>query len=64
MIDRDTWIAADQMITLYGDDAAVIAAQYADARWEQGDQEGYEAWSRVLFAIGEMRSTEPDGAVN
>ena len=64
MIDRDIWIAANEMIKLYGDDAAIRAAIRADGLSELGDEEGYTTWKRVLRAINELRSAKPDGAMN
>jgi hypothetical protein len=64
MIDRDIWIAANEMIKLYGEDAAIRAAIRADGLARDGDVAGYAMWKRVLRAIIELRSSEPDGLVN
>ena len=61
MIDRDIWIAANEMIKLYGDDATVHAAIRADALQHQEDEEGYSVWKRIVAAINELRCVEPGG---
>jgi hypothetical protein len=63
-VTRDPWIAANQMVNLSGDEAAVIAAHHADALWWLGDEEGCSVWKRILSAISELTSTELHGAVN
>ena len=64
MIDRDVWIAANEMIKLYGEDAGVKAAIRADGLNELGDEEGYATWKQVLRAINELRSTQTDSLTN
>ena len=61
MIDRDIWITANEMIKLYGDEAAIQAAIRADGMHLLGDEDGYATWKRVLAAINELISTEPGG---
>jgi hypothetical protein len=65
----DTWRAADQMLKLYGDDAAIKAALRGDALLDQGGVDGFHAWKRLVVAITncsatnlwpENRSTESD----
>jgi hypothetical protein len=60
-IDRDTWITANEMIKLYGEDATVQAAIRAHGTHLLGDEDGYATWRRVLAAINELTSTEPGG---
>ena len=64
MIERDIWLAANQMISLFGDDAAVHAAIRADTLRDRDDQEGYADWKRVGAAIDELTRIEPYGLVN
>jgi len=64
MIERDIWITANELIKLYGDDAVITAALRADALSQQGDEQGYAIWKRVIRAINELRSAEPSGALN
>jgi hypothetical protein len=64
MIDRDIWLAANELIKLYGDDAAVQAAIRAEASHEQGDEHGYAVWNWILGAIGELKCAKPTGFVN
>jgi hypothetical protein len=62
--DRDIWVAVNEMIKLFGDEAAVQAAIRAEVMHEQGDEEGYAVWKRVLWAINELKSTKPTGIPN
>jgi hypothetical protein len=64
MIDCDIWIAANEMIKLYGDDAILIAAMRADTLGQQDDAEGYTTSKRVAAAIRELRDTESTGVPN
>lgn len=64
MVERDIWTAANEMMKLFGDEAAIHAAMRADAMCANGDDQGYSVWKRVLAAIIELRSTEPRGASN
>lgn len=66
MDERDVWRAADQMIKLHGADAAVKAAQRADAMLELGDVEGFQAWKRIVSAINRLEGDRPQAgeAVN
>jgi hypothetical protein len=61
MIDRGIWIAAGAMIKLHGEDATVHAGIRADALQQQGNEEGYALRKRVVAAINERVSMEPDG---
>jgi len=61
MIDRDIWITANEMIKLYGDEAAIQAAIRADGLQLMDDEQGYATWKRVVAAINELRSTELSG---
>jgi hypothetical protein len=62
MIERDIWIAANEMIKLFGDEAALHAALRADALRNQEDEEGYVTWKRVVAAIRELANMEPSGS--
>jgi hypothetical protein len=64
MIDRDIWIAANEMVKLYGDDATVHAAIRADALLHQEDEQGYAVWKRIVAAINELRDTVPSGMLH
>jgi hypothetical protein len=63
MIERDVWLAANQLLRLFGDDAPIQAAVHADTLQAQGDEQGRAVWIQVLRAIEELKSTEPQGAV-
>jgi hypothetical protein len=64
MIERDIWIAASEMIKLYGEEAAVHGALRADALREQEDDKGYSVWKRIIAAIGELNGTQPSGTAH
>ena len=64
MIERDIWITANEMIKLYGDEAAIQAAIRADGLQLMGDEDSYAVWKRVVAAIHELRDTEPRGKPN
>ncbi len=51
------WASA-VLIREHGEDAALEAAQRADALLEKGDMEGAAVWRRVLKAVEEMQRTE------
>jgi hypothetical protein len=57
MLERDIWKTARDMISVYGEEAAVYAALRAGATFEEGDEEGYAVWKRIVRAIGELMST-------
>ena len=59
MEDIDIWRAAEQMRTLYGEDAGVEAAVRADKALHQGDIVGCNVWKRIVDAIGELERKEP-----
>jgi hypothetical protein len=63
MIDRDIWITASTMIEQFGDEAAIYAALRAGTMYDRGDAEGYAVWKRIVWAIDELTSGEPQGAV-
>jgi hypothetical protein len=51
------WRAANLMIEMFGEDAALKAAMRTDALLEQGDTEGFFAWKRITRAIGALCSS-------
>ena len=53
--DLDIYRSANELIREYGEDAALEAAQRADAMLEKGDVEGAAAWKRVLKAVEELQ---------
>jgi hypothetical protein len=55
----DIWRAADQMMKLYGADAAIAAGLRADAMLDLGDTPGFNAWKRIVAAIGDLERKEP-----
>ena len=63
MTDKDIWTAAGLLIKEYGEHAAVIAAQRADAFLEQGDMDGRGVWLRIMRATAALIDA-PDSAAN
>ena len=55
----DIYRSANVLIREHGEDAALEAAQRADAMLAKGDVEGLSVWKRILTAIEEIRRTEP-----
>lgn len=53
--DLDVWRAADLLIKLHGDDAAIVAAKRADELLASGDIEGQNVWKRIMRAINEVQ---------
>jgi hypothetical protein len=64
MIERDIWLAANQMMKLFGDEAELHAVIHAAALYDRGDEEGCAAWKRVRRVIDELKSTEQRGMAN
>ncbi len=56
--------AATVLMRERGEDAVIEAAMRADALLEQGDMEGRAVWLRVMAAIKELETTEPEGVVH
>jgi hypothetical protein len=50
----DVWRAANHLIRAHGADAALVAAQQADALLDAGDIEGRRKFIAVVKAIGEL----------
>ena len=64
LTERDIWIAANSLIKLYGDDAAIKAAARADMLAALGDVDGYALWKRIVRATIDLGRMEPPGPVN
>ena len=56
--DLDIYRTANVLIREHGEDAALEAAQRADAMLERGDMEGAAVWRRVLRAVAELQRKE------
>ncbi len=57
--DLDIYRTASGLIHEHGEDAALEAAQRADAMLEKGAIDGQRVWKRVLKAIKEIQRQEP-----
>jgi hypothetical protein len=53
----EVWRAANEMIEIFGDDAAVRAAMQADAALDVGDTSDYRFWKRVVASINDLDRT-------
>jgi hypothetical protein len=47
----DIWRSAQQMIAMYGEDAAVAAAMRFDEFRKKGDREAIAVWIKIIAAI-------------
>ncbi len=56
--DLDIYRTASVLIREHGEEAALEAAQRADAMLEKGDMEGCATWKRVLGAVEELQRAE------
>ena len=56
--DLDIYRTANVLIREHGEDAALEAAQRADAMLEKGAIDGQRVWKRVLKAINEIQREE------
>ena len=57
--DPDIWHGAQLLIKRHGEDAAVAAAQRADALFNEGDLDGAAVWKRILHAVEELQRVRP-----
>jgi hypothetical protein len=57
--DLDIYRTASVLIREHGEDAALEAAQRADAMLEKGCLDGLRVWKRVLAAVKEIQRQEP-----
>jgi hypothetical protein len=55
----DVFRTANVLIREHGEDAAMEAAQRADAMLEKGSVDGQRMWRRVLAAVKEIQRQEP-----
>ncbi len=57
--DLDIYRTANVLVKHYGKDAALEAAQRADAMLEKGSLDGHQVWKRVLATVKEIQRQEP-----
>ena len=62
--DLDIYRSARLLIDQHGDEAAIRAAERADAMLEHGDMDGVAVWHRILDAIRELQDEKPAGTVH
>ena len=56
--DLDIYRSANVLVHEHGEDAALEAAQRADAMLERGDMEGCAVWKRIVRAVEEIERKE------
>jgi hypothetical protein len=56
--DLDVYRCAQMVLRQHGDEAALFAAERADALLAAGDMEGQSVWKRVLRAVVELRQRQ------
>ena len=56
--DLDIYRSANVLIHEHREDAALEAAQRADAMLERGDMEGCAVWKRIVRAVEEIERKE------
>lgn len=61
MEEIDVWRFAQQLMTLHGADAALVATDLADARFADGNVPAFRVWRRAVSAINELNRTKPCG---
>jgi hypothetical protein len=59
--DPDIFRGVKPLINQHGEDAAIRAAQRADALADEGDLDGMVVWRRILEAIDELTRGRRDG---
>ena len=64
MDDQDIWRSAKTLIERHGNDASIHAAMRADELLDDGDLDDAATWRRVIQAIKELETTEPDGSAD
>ena len=62
--DLDIYRTAAFVVNKHGDDAATHAAMRADELMEAGDMDGRAVWLRVLAAVKDLMTTEPEGPLH
>ena len=62
--DFDIYRSARLLIDQHGDEAAIRAAERADAMLEAGDLDGAATWRRILDAIKQLQGVTPAGTVH
>ena len=55
----DVWRAANILVKHHGEDAALFAAQRADALLAEGDVEGQRVFKEIVKAINELQRGKP-----
>ena len=58
--DDDIKMCAEALVTMFGKDAPVRAAERAEEYLAKDEDEGYAFWKRMEKAIEELLSSEPD----
>jgi len=57
--DIDVYRCAQMIVRQHGEEAALFAAQRADALLAKGDVEGQIVWKRILRAVVDLQQRAP-----
>ena len=60
----DIWRVANLMLTRYGEEAMLEAAESAHELAADGDRAGAATWLRITAAIGQLGNTTAAGTVH
>ena len=56
--NREIYRSAQALIEQYGKQAPVWATTLADQRRDEGDEEGFETWERIVVACEHLLDTQ------
>jgi hypothetical protein len=59
MQEIDIWRTAGTIISIWGDEAALVASMRADNFLESGDMEAFLVWRRVIAAVKAVQRKSP-----
>ena len=58
MTNQEIYCSAKVLIEQYGREATIWATTLADQHRDQGDEEGFETWERVVIACEHLLETQ------
>ncbi len=64
MSDDDIKMCAEALVTMFGKDAPVRAAERAEEYLAKGEDQGYAFWKKIGKAIEELLSSEPESGAD
>jgi hypothetical protein len=63
MEEIEIWRAANQLLKQFPDGPDMVAAQRADAAYEQDDLFNFNLWTRIAKAVQVLQQTRPNGEI-